>query len=827
MGSICREEMTPYSDLEFAILVEEGKCTDQTKTYFRTLTHLLHLKVLNLGETILPSMAIKSLNDFNNKETDWYYDDTTPCGFSFDGSMPWASKTALGRDQTSSKPALELIMTPSEMAELQKDERSVKEGYHLADVLCNVTLISGEQTLVEAYRSKVQELLDLPSQVRLGLTVRAQRGLASLAGFSIAKESILKHLPVLGRPVHVKKVLYRLGSLVVESLGLLFNCTGESVDNTLRNLLQIHALTPEAHHNFSTIVAIVDELRLHTYVANRAQRGLLGYNVTTVKDSRVYNTFDRKHHVIWRRLLYTLIPLHVCVNKFLTAVDRAVHASAITSVTGKGDMIELLRHLIDISRSAFDKDTYRADFFTAHLVSMILSDIPPSVRLLRDDPSVVNCCGTLVKFFEDYWNLKKMTYVDTHTCIMMLLSGAISGIDHRDKHIIKSTPMFGLGVIFVTLMHCVAAHTFYLTRDLLLAREMLDLAINEDKNRMSSNYPLGHIMRQVSSEVCSVISRLSAALGDYTTAVKYVVEELQLIQPFNKREDEMPTRFLLWKTYSELSMPEEAEKHRLRWIHCLHPLLVEAVLMLQNQTSRDDAQSKTVEERFQKFEESLQADRRVVPWDVAVYVLNYSKLLENQKRYVDVDRVYDTALNKLQAWNSSSPNFDTKVYPRMIISQAACLFYMRQGNHGRSLDCLHSVLRYSTLLPVDRVVCACKDHATINYVRFYTEALHFQQNAGGNKDVKHTLLKNIGEVCSIVSFRATAFGPKVADACADCVYDLGEALENMGETLAAVEMFHVGLKICTSQEFFNKALVFLTAMFRARRIPIIHCTCNR
>ncbi|XP_078673380.1 uncharacterized protein LOC144912250 isoform X1 [Branchiostoma floridae x Branchiostoma belcheri] len=166
MGSICREEMTPYSDLEFAILVKEGKCTDQTKTYFRTLTHLLHLKVLNLGETILPSMAIKSLNDFNNKETDWYYDDTTPCGFSFDGSMPWASKTALGRDQTSSKPALELIMTPSEMAELQKDERSVKEGYHLADVLCNVTLISGNynnQTCQMTVGDALYRTLEIPT----------------------------------------------------------------------------------------------------------------------------------------------------------------------------------------------------------------------------------------------------------------------------------------------------------------------------------------------------------------------------------------------------------------------------------------------------------------------------------------------------------------------------------------------------------------------------------------------------------------------------------------------------------------------------------------
>eukprot|EP00058_Branchiostoma_floridae_P027776 XP_002613267.1 hypothetical protein BRAFLDRAFT_68232 [Branchiostoma floridae] len=396
MGSICKEEMTPYSDMEFAILVEEGKCTDQNKIYFRTLTHLLHLKVLNLEETILPSMTIKSLNDFNNKNNDWYYDNTTPQGFSFDGSMPWASKTALGRDPTASKPALELIMTPSEMADLQKDERSVKEGYHLADVLCNVTLISGEKTLVEAYRSRVQELLDLPSQ--------------------------------------------------------------------------------------------------------------------------------------------------------------------------------------------------------------------------------------------------------------------------------------------------------------------------------------------------------------------------------------------LWWSYTELSMPEEAEKHRLGWINCLHPLLSEAALMIEENTtseSHGDVQSQTIAERFHRFGDSFQADKSVVPWDIAIYVLNYSKLLETQKRYEDIDRLYDTALNKLKQWNASD-SLDTKVYPKMITLQAACLFYMRQCNNGRVLECLESVLSYSTLIPLHDEACAYKDQATINYVRFFTAALHLQHNIEHNEYVKTTLLANIDEVCSIVSFRATTFGPKIAEECVDCVYDLGK-----------------------------------------------------
>jgi predicted nucleotidyltransferase len=136
LGSVARMEATPYSDLEFAILYSDPAIGDKI-SYFRVLSHFLHLKVINLGETILPALGIEQLNDFQSEDPvgNWFYDSATPRGISFDGAMPWASKTALGRMATKNKPALELVRTPEEMAELQDEEIAVKEGYHLGKVI--------------------------------------------------------------------------------------------------------------------------------------------------------------------------------------------------------------------------------------------------------------------------------------------------------------------------------------------------------------------------------------------------------------------------------------------------------------------------------------------------------------------------------------------------------------------------------------------------------------------------------------------------------------------------------------------------------------------
>ncbi|KAI8484607.1 hypothetical protein Bbelb_377140 [Branchiostoma belcheri] len=326
LGSQATELVTPYSDLEFAILTEEAKDDDDTRRYFLNLTHYLHLKVINLGETILPAMAIPSLNDFlsEDPDKDWFFDSVTPRGFAFDSFMPWASKTPFGRDETKRKPSVSLIQTPAKLAEYQHLHIALAEGYHLSDILRRVTYITGDESLVDEYTGIVNKSVDCsPVLSRLSAMMMLEDNIGQI-------ENVIPT----GRLLDVKKEIYRFPSVAVDVLSICCGITIPSVWGMIEDLHKTQRISHEDAHHLTVLISISAELRLRTYIANGGQKDRLSpltdmkvkRDKHDVDDTFVQSVFYIPDSKMLFRYYYTAIPLKRCI------MDTAAKASTTTKI---------------------------------------------------------------------------------------------------------------------------------------------------------------------------------------------------------------------------------------------------------------------------------------------------------------------------------------------------------------------------------------------------------------------------------------------------------------------------------------------------------------
>ena len=272
MGSLARKEITPYSDFEHILLMEEDESYETKLEYFRWFSVMFHVVVLNLQETIIPSLSILSLNNPQAEGGNWFFDAHTPRGVSFDGMMVHACKFPLGRqEKTQKKPwTTELIKPVSEMLQYLNSEEDLKNGYHLSDILTKTCFVFGNVEVYKQFATGIEKILnektnderieEVKHLVRDDLDQFSTR--FRLARFSSSNS------------INIKQLMYRSSTLFLAALGRINNISKHSCFDIITEMESKHLISQTTKHKLLYATAIACELRLRVYASNQSQQDI-------------------------------------------------------------------------------------------------------------------------------------------------------------------------------------------------------------------------------------------------------------------------------------------------------------------------------------------------------------------------------------------------------------------------------------------------------------------------------------------------------------------------------------------------------------------------
>ena len=232
-------------------------------------------------------MNIEAINE-------WFYDDITARGVSFDGFLPQACKTPLGDMKD-----FELIHTPKKMASFQTDEWYQK-NWNLADTLLTASpLESDKHVLFNAYRQEMAAILSTACDSELCEHKASSiscptRG--SCRGLRTLREDLSRYGEVMtgnndlddGKIYDVKKEIYRLTDRVFAALAKSYEVDASGAFAILDEMCKRGIISTEARDNLASASAIAIKLRLSTYLKAGKQGEQLMASSSEGKSTSVY-----------------------------------------------------------------------------------------------------------------------------------------------------------------------------------------------------------------------------------------------------------------------------------------------------------------------------------------------------------------------------------------------------------------------------------------------------------------------------------------------------------------------------------------------------------
>jgi tetratricopeptide (TPR) repeat protein len=232
-------------------------------------------------------MNIEAINE------EWFYDDITARGVSFDGFLPQACKTPLGK-----RPEFELIHTPEKMADFQNNDW-YRKNWKLGDTLLTFSSLQPDKNiLVYAYQKEMAKILSCPcdsqcckhdASCSAWPTRGSCRGLKTLCQDVSRYGDVVTGSNVLddGKIYDVKKEIYRVTDRVFAALAKCYEVDASGTFAILDELYRREIISSEARDNFASAAAIALKLRISTYLkaGKQGEQLIVSLNEETGKTS--------------------------------------------------------------------------------------------------------------------------------------------------------------------------------------------------------------------------------------------------------------------------------------------------------------------------------------------------------------------------------------------------------------------------------------------------------------------------------------------------------------------------------------------------------------
>jgi len=320
LGSVARGTASPFSDLEYAFVVESDSHSD----YFTKLAVDSYFRIGNMRES--------PLKCFDIAEIDKTYSDDATVGFHIDGISEKAGNIPTGRGDRAKK----LILTAKQLAGVYMEGLLSPAGKtaDIGDLLSSCALVTAYKEGDKLFKTLTDNFHKILIKKSSNITLIKKR--LQILRNDVKMYDFLPRFESFGSPdntkLKVKSMLFRYPTLLVDHVRLLLGypeTTPWAVSEKLKNL---KFLDEKQYSTLNLVSALAIYARTVACLRLQSQQDEFSLYPGTGPNRKVYSL----PHQVFTLMTFTVAPIKLCIAKNLNYLTNL----------NKTDKLDVAKHLL-------------------------------------------------------------------------------------------------------------------------------------------------------------------------------------------------------------------------------------------------------------------------------------------------------------------------------------------------------------------------------------------------------------------------------------------------------------------------------------------------